>query len=239
MKFTSGNEKASLEILNPNLMGNGWEELVKNRNEVMERVLAERMVSMKHAKAPRLLSGVGMKYSTILPYLNSGNSVLDLCAGSGLGSVILAQSDFQVTAADYFTEVLEHRANISILNIDLRNEELPFKNDFDAVTFVDAIEHFNEKLQHRILEQIFKVLKPGGYLMIDTPMSKSTGPKSQHHVRELTWEAFGGMVSKYFKIIKRYQNRFHGETFPVLTQHYSNNLMPVMDNIDQIIIGKK
>ena len=239
MKFTSGNDKASSEILNNHLLED-WESLVKDRNGVMERVLAERMVKMAHPKAGRLLSGVGMKYSTILPYLEEGSSVLDLCAGSGLGSVILAQSGLRVTAVDYFTEVLEYRADISILNIDLRSEELPFKNDFDAVTFVDAIEHFDENMQNKMIDQIYRILKPDGILMIDTPMAKQTGHKSNHHVRELTWNDFGSLVKKKFTIVKRYQNRYHGNTFPVLTSHKINEkCVPGADNIDQIIIARK
>ncbi len=239
MKFTSGNDKASSEILNKNLLED-WENIVKDRNGVMERVLAERMVKMAHPKAGRLLSGVGMKYSTILPYLKLGDNVLDLCAGSGLGSVILAKSGLRVTAADYFTESLEFREGISILNIDLINEDLPFKNDFDAVTFVDAIEHFDEEMQNKLLVQIDTVLKPDGILMIDTPMTKQTGYKSKHHIRELTWDDFGSLVKKRFNIVKRYQNRYYGNTFPVLTSHGINEkCIPAADNIDQIIIARK
>lgn len=238
MRKVSPNNLAMPQILNTNLMGDGWKTVIVDKKDIMERVVAERMISIKHIKTPRLLGGIGMKYSTILPYLKKGDRVLDICAGSGTGSMILAESGMKVTAVDYCTTILEFRSGIDIINLDLRTEELPFDSYFDGVTCVDAIEHFEEGMQNALLLKIHKSLKPNGVLMIDTPLSEITGPKSKHHVRELTAEDFRSVVeSNGFTIEHRYIVRTIGNCFAVL--FIQDDATVGQKNDGQIIVARK
>ena len=97
----------------------------------------------------------------------SGN-YLDI--GSGYGDLISEViSEFKVKpyACDY-TDQLMQLSNQSVDIVDLNKQKLPYNNNyFDLVTLTEVIEHLEDYRGN--LKDIFRVLKPGGILVISTP----------------------------------------------------------------------
>jgi SAM-dependent methyltransferase len=117
----------------------------------------------------------------ILRYLlkgipSDGTAPRLLDVGGQIGALALYASKvgFKATAVDYelFTKIYrqilaEH--GVDYPTCDVGSEPLPFGNDsFDAVTYLDVIEHhaFSPK---RVLREIHRVLAPGGKVVISTP----------------------------------------------------------------------
>ncbi|HEX7509481.1 MAG TPA: bifunctional 2-polyprenyl-6-hydroxyphenol methylase/3-demethylubiquinol 3-O-methyltransferase UbiG [Polyangia bacterium] len=102
-----------------------------------------------------------------------GVKVLDVGCGGGYACEFLAQRQAVVFGTDIMAESLEqardHAAQekLSIQYHLCTTERLPFDDHtMDAVTCVDVLEHVPDKT--RILGEISRVLKPGGWLFLDT-----------------------------------------------------------------------
>ena len=96
-----------------------------------------------------------------------GKKVLDLSAGSGDTSQILAAQGYVVVATDYGRPRPMANNIGRVGGVDL-NEFLPFRSGaFDAVNLVEVIEHIEN--QPQLIREICRVLKPGGRVLISTP----------------------------------------------------------------------
>lgn len=100
--------------------------------------------------------------------------VLDSACGDGYGSSLLAESAFKVIGLDIDEAVIE-KANQKYGNSKLSYitgsiEKLPFDDAmFDIIVSYETIEHVNETIQNSFLNEIRRVLKPDGILIISTP----------------------------------------------------------------------
>lgn len=126
-------------------------------------------------------------------------AVLDVACGTGYGSDILARAGAAtVTGIDHareaiaFAEKHYQRSNLNFMVLDAL--ELPFEGQiFDVIVSLETIEHLES--QQEFLEALVYCLRPGGLLVISTPISKleETGKVfSPYHVRELTHGEFRG-----------------------------------------------
>lgn len=100
-------------------------------------------------------------------------------------------------------------------------EKLPFRNNFfEVVMATEIIEHLtNPQL---MLAEIQRVLKPGGKIIITTPIKLTSGLTDPLHVREFSPAELSALISTKFKLIKIYQ------THPVwLKKLYSQPLFKV------------
>ena len=99
--------------------------------------------------------------------------VLDVGCGGGYACEFLAKRGAAVSGADILNESLlqarEHAAENN-LEIDYRlctQKRLPFEdNTMDCVICFDVLEHVKNK--NITLSEIYRVLKPGGWLFFDT-----------------------------------------------------------------------
>ncbi len=108
--------------------------------------------------------------------LPQGGSILDLCCGHGRHSIPLAQRGYQVTGQDLsevFLRVAEKEAeakgvHVNWVHSDMRH--IPFENAFDAVINIfTAFGYLEDQGEdQKVLEQIYKALKQGGYFLIET-----------------------------------------------------------------------
>lgn len=245
MERRKPNENSSRALINPYLVGDegldrkgrgGWAKHVPDRAAIMERAIPERMINLKHGKVARMLNSTSQKYSALYPYLVRGDRVLDMCSGSGFGAMLMSRSGYAVTAVDYYTEILEYREGIKVYNVNLLTEDLSRLGQFEAVTMIDAIEHFDLEGQHRIMNQAFGVLKRNGLLLIDTPNSDETGKRGRHHLREMTWRDFGSLVEESgFVVEKRYAISWMADTFAAMIESIDTQ----ENAIDQVIVARK
>ncbi len=110
-------------------------------------------------------------------YLNKGEALLDLGVGTGTFAILAAQKGVKVTGVDSSDKMLAmarkkiKKANldnsIELMEIPIINLELYFQeNSFDKVTAMLTFSELYEKEQDYCLEQIHRVLKEGGELII-------------------------------------------------------------------------
>lgn len=95
-------------------------------------------------------------------------SVLDAGTGSGALAEALSDAGFRVTAADIDASFFRaDRPGIRFIAADF-NETSPFEDgSFDCVTCLEMIEHVENPFA--LLRELYRVLKPGGTLVISTP----------------------------------------------------------------------
>jgi 2-polyprenyl-3-methyl-5-hydroxy-6-metoxy-1,4-benzoquinol methylase len=125
-------------------------------------------------------------------YLSIPNAnVLDIGCGGGLFLSLLKQRGAQVIGI----ELSDSRAQYAKIKYGLEIDKHPIESDFwqtgyaqhfDAVTLWDVIEHVN--FPRQTLQSAANVLKPGGYLLIDTPCRDSF----YHRFGEVTYKLTGG-----------------------------------------------
>ena len=114
--------------------------------------------------------------------------LLEVGCGEGRGVEMLQKGSKSFTAIDKIGEVIKRlsqqypdgtfiQANIPPLS-ELED------NSFDLVVSFQVIEHIkNDKL---FLQEIYRVLKPGGIALITTPNIKKTLTRNPWHIREYT-----------------------------------------------------
>src|ERR1700712_5994887 len=96
-----------------------------------------------------------------------GELFLDIAAGTGTSSVAFAKTGARVVAVDFspgmIAEGRKRHPNIEFIEADA--EQLPFGDDeFDAVTISFGLRNVNDP--KRALSEMYRVLKPGGRLVI-------------------------------------------------------------------------
>jgi SAM-dependent methyltransferase len=96
------------------------------------------------------------------------NTLLDVGCGRGDHLTEFQRMGFQCKGIDKTEEAKELAKNIEIGNVDVEKEPLPFKdNSFDVVFNKSLLEHLN--YPDNFMRETYRVLKPGGRLIILTP----------------------------------------------------------------------
>lgn len=93
--------------------------------------------------------------------------MLELGCGTGHWTAYFVQNGFEVTATDISDAMLKYAQqkglNAKLLKAD--SENLPFENEsFDVVSSITMMEFVND--QNRVLAEMYRVLKPNGYLLL-------------------------------------------------------------------------
>ena len=135
-------------------------------------------------------------------YING--DVLELGCGEGRGIDIILKKSKSFTAIDKISELTDKLSEKYPDHTFISSSFPPFKNindnSFDTLISFQVIEHIkNDKL---FIEEIYRILKPGGKALISTPNIKMTLTRNPWHVREYTSEELKELVSRNFdKII--------------------------------------
>jgi ubiquinone/menaquinone biosynthesis C-methylase UbiE len=126
-------------------------------------------------KAKRYLSG--RRFFAVTGALGSGcGRALDVGCGWGYNLFLLGMSGFDpigidIVQNDFYAAQRVAEANgraVHLVGGDAR--ELPFAlRSFEAVTSVEVIEHIYDQDRRRAIEEIARVLVPGGVLSLSTP----------------------------------------------------------------------
>lgn len=114
---------------------------------------------------------VNTRHEIVRKILPSGSRYLDIGCWTGNSTISYgALEKFkEVYGVDISEEALKEarKKGIRVYTVDLNYEKLPFPTDFfDCITFVAVIEHL--VTPYHILEEIKRILKPHGILIIGT-----------------------------------------------------------------------
>ena len=147
-----------------------------------------------------------------------GKVVLDAACGEGYGSDLIASTAERVTGLDIDAETVERaretykgRKNLRFLQGSI--EKIPLENaSVDAVVSFETIEHVPEAVQQSFLEEISRVLRPDGFLIMSTPNKKIYSDlnhyKNEFHIKEFYKDEFLAFLGQKFKHVKLYNQAF-------------------------------
>src|SRR4051812_10372097 len=142
--------------------------------------------------------------------LAADKQVLDAGCGLGYGAAMLADGGAaSVTAVDIAPEIVDVARDqagdrVRFETADVRS--LPFPDDaFDLVVCFEVIEHVDE--QESALDELRRVLAPGGLLVVSSPNPDANVPGNPHHVRELTPAALERLLAPRWPAVKLLEQR--------------------------------
>jgi ubiquinone/menaquinone biosynthesis C-methylase UbiE len=102
-------------------------------------------------------------------YIKDRDKVLDLGCGNGRLAQLFVDKQVNYLGVDASEKMIEiAKKNYPDKNfavMDALNLDLPEKS-FDAVICVSTLNHFEKKEHQRFIENVKKILKPGGYLLM-------------------------------------------------------------------------
>jgi ubiquinone/menaquinone biosynthesis C-methylase UbiE len=110
-------------------------------------------------------------------------NVLDLACGTGRHSIFLAKQGFEVYATDMSPAAVkiaaEKAATLNLRNIYFQQHDMrdiPFIGGFfDAVICTWALHHGTLAQIQRTIDEVYRVLRPGGLFVTDMPSTTTAG----------------------------------------------------------------
>ncbi|MBM7540336.1 class I SAM-dependent methyltransferase [Amphibacillus cookii] len=147
------------------------------------------------------------RYHFALNFIEAG-VVLDFASGSGFGTHIIAKKkkqqidaiigiDIDQSAIDYAKKTYYHPKS-SFHQADVTDPTLIDQfGQFDTIVSFETYEHIEDEQGY--LDNVFKLLKPGGKLIISTPFGMGRGKPcgSPFHVHQITPEEFHQLFDCY------------------------------------------
>lgn len=126
--------------------------------------------------------------------------VLEIGCGEGRGIDLLAPKSKSYTAIDKIQAVIDDLSTKYPEITFIQDNIPPFNkiedNSFDTIVSFQVIEHIkNDRL---FLEEIKRILKPGGKALLTTPNIKLTLTRNPWHIREYTAEQLTDLASQIF-----------------------------------------
>lgn len=143
-----------------------------------------------------------------------GKEVLDVASGEGYGSALLSKSARYVTGIDISEEAVAFaREKYPIENLVYSQgtaTALPFEDQsFDVVVSFETIEHLTE--QEAMMDELSRVLRPDGLLIISSPDKEEYTDipqhKNEYHVKELYRQEFENLIQTRFSHYVLYGQR--------------------------------
>ena len=138
-------------------------------------------------------------YILAQPYIHG--KILEVGCGEGRGIKLLNPLAESYTALDKIAMVVEKLQTQFPQSTFIRANIPPFSdlqdNAFDVVISFQVIEHIKD--DQFFLEEVYRVLKPGGKGLITTPNIKKSLTRNPWHQREYTAEQLLDLASGIFK----------------------------------------
>lgn len=144
----------------------------------------------------------------LMPYMyikeQVKGDVLEIGCGEGRGVNLLIDQSDSFTAVDKIGEVIDRLSESYPKGRFIQMNLPPLMgledNSYDIIISFQVIEHIkNDKLY---LEEIKRLLKPGGRAFITTPNVKKTLTRNPWHIREYTAKELNSLASSIFENVK-------------------------------------
>ncbi|MBN1676242.1 MAG: class I SAM-dependent methyltransferase [Kiritimatiellae bacterium] len=171
------------------LLANGMERMDANRTDIFSPSRAE-----FHKARYRFAGGFA-----------ADRAVLDIACGTGYGSDILLREGkaAAVYGVDIDPRTIEYAGRVYARDGLVFREgtilDIPFADGFfDLVVSFETIEHVAD--EERQLQEVRRVLKPGGQYVLSTPNDWGVGEVAPFHVRSYTLASLRGAISSCFRI---------------------------------------
>ena len=136
----------------------------------------------------------------------AGKNVIDLASGEGYGSALLAETAASIIGVDIDEVSIRHasqkyqRANLKFIKGSITDIPIEGHGLFDVAICFEALEHISNHGQ--LLQEIKRLLKREGVLIISTPNKKIYSDEANYHnpfhLKELYFEEFQKQLSNSF-----------------------------------------
>ena len=146
------------------------------------------------------------RYKSVISAV-SGRVVLDIASGSGYGSYELAKTASKVIGVDVDQDAIDYaKAKYKKPNLKFIKSNglrIPLDdNSVDMVVSMETIEHIED--DRAFIDELHRVLKPNGLVVISTPNDRAY-PKGNHfHYREYEKDKLIALIKHKFKNVKMY-----------------------------------
>lgn len=161
-------------------------------------IYASEITSDKHQADGPLHHRLLKAYYAAIPHVKG--DLLEIGCGEGRGIEILSPLVDSYTAIDKISEIedgiRQKYTKIRFLNMNVPPFTGVADNSFDTIVTFQVIEHIQEDRQ--FLEEIYRVLKPGGKAILSTPNFDWSLTRNPWHVREYTARQFEELCSSIF-----------------------------------------
>lgn len=146
--------------------------------------------------------------------------VLDIACGTGFGSKIIADAGASsVLGVDISAESIAyattHHSGLGITYLCASADSLLLQDaQFDVAVSFETIEHLEDSIRKKYLQELHRVLKKDGLLIISTPNKKITTPwrkkpNNPFHVLEFTFDTLcSELQDSGFRVTDVYGQRF-------------------------------
>jgi len=141
-------------------------------------------------------------YYLSLDYISG--DVLEVGCGEGRGVELIAPTADSFTGIDKIQQVIDN-LKASFPQGDFQQMVIPpfsglANNTYDVVVSFQVIEHIEN--DRKYLDEIHRVLKPGGKALITTPNIKMSLSRNPWHIREYTAKGLKNLARKIFSKVE-------------------------------------
>ncbi|MDD5065179.1 MAG: methyltransferase domain-containing protein [Phycisphaerae bacterium] len=136
-----------------------------------------------------------------------GKNVIDIASGEGYGSNHLAQCADHVTGFDIDQDAVAHaqkkyqRDNLTY-QLGSVTQIPALDHSVDVVVSFETIEHIDEEIQNKFLQEVIRVLKKDGLFIVSTPdkffHSDQKNYQNEFHIKEFYKEEFQTFLENHF-----------------------------------------
>lgn len=187
-----------------------------------------------------------LRWSFSLRFIDSSARVLDVGCGEAalLKTLYVNKYHPELYAAvdirDMAPKLMAVNFPVDFRQLDITQADLPWPDaSFDVVTCFEVFEHFPAEAARRVLAEIARVLRPGGFLLLSTPnFDEHVGP-AENHPHEWPHDELNALVSAALPIesefgtfasqrdVKPVMSAAEREVFDGLRAFWDSNLISV------------
>ena len=176
----------------------------------------------EHAPGTKVYNYVAWRHEKALPYVRD-KVVLDIPCGVGWGTLILAKEAYVITGVDRdlaaITEAVENFQGVNVTYLAGNMVKIPVQRSgikgglagFDVVTCFEGYEHLAQEDQPYFLDEVKKVLRESGLLIMTVPVVKTNNP---WHLHEPEKQELQDALSRDFDILE-FENIEHHSVWVV------------------------